>query len=80
LVIVVYFALFIYGLYSGYISSMDLDDENERIALMVFIALLTSTSVLFFASFPHIFSVFFLWLVVTFITSEIIKFIRTHRY
>jgi hypothetical protein len=55
---------------------MDLDDENEVIALQVFIAMVASSTALIFAHFAHIFSVFFLWLLVTFITSEILKFIR----
>lgn len=76
MVIIVYIGMFMYGLYSGYISSMDLDDENEVIALQVFIAMVASTTALIFASFPHIFSVFFLWLIVTFITSEVLKFLR----
>jgi len=76
MVIIVYIGMFIYGLYSGYISSMNLDDENEVIALQVFIAMVASTSALIFAHFAHIFSVFFLWLLVTFITSEVLKFIR----
>ncbi len=80
MVIIVYLAMVAYALYCGYISSMDLDDENERIAMMVFIALLGSITTLIFATFPHIFSAFFLWLFVTFITSEIIKFVRYHRY
>lgn len=79
MVIIVYIGMLLYGVYSGYVSSLDMDNENEVIATMVFIAMLASITVLFFASFVHIFAAFFFWLVVTFAVSEGIKFVRSLR-
>lgn len=79
MVLIVYIGMFLYGIYAGYISSFDLDNENEVIAALVFFAVLGSLTVLFFAPFQHVFSAFFLWLVVSFLISEGLKFIRSIR-
>ncbi len=75
----VYIGHVIFGIWAGIITSSDSDRDHEVVAVLVFVAMLTSCISLFFAHFAHIFGVFFIWLVAAFLASEAAKFIRTWR-
>ncbi len=76
--IIVYIGHIIFGVIAGFIAGAENERENETVAILVFVAMATSMLALIFGNFPHIFGVFFVWLVVTWITSEIIKYMQSH--
>ncbi len=77
--ILVYIGHVIFGIWAGIITSGGSDRDHEVVAVLVFIAMLTSAISLFFAHFAHIFSVFIVWLVAAFLASEAAKLIRSWR-
>ena len=80
MLLAIYILHILFGIYAGYLTAQGNDDEHQTVAVLVFIAMLTSATSLFFASFVHIFSIFFVWLVATFLASELIKFINLRRF
>ncbi|MFP4078877.1 MAG: hypothetical protein ACOC2X_03000 [Bacillota bacterium] len=76
MLLLVYIGMMIYGVFAGYLSSFENENEHQTVAVMVFIAMLASLLVLPFGHFAHIFSAFFLWLLTTFLVSEGLKFFR----
>jgi len=73
----VYMGHVIFGIWSGIITSGRNEGEHEVVAVLVFIAMLTSCISLFFDNFAHIFGVFFVWLGAAFLTSEAAKLVRS---
>lgn len=80
MLLVVYIAHIIFGIYAGYLAGQDNDSEHQTVAVLVFIAMLTSSISLFFATFVHIFAIFFLWLICAWLTSELVKYINIRRF
>ncbi len=80
MLLLIYIGHVFFGVYAGYLAGQENDNEHQTVAILVFVAMLTSATATIFASFVHIFSVFFVWLVFAWLTSELVKFIAYRRF
>ncbi len=73
MIILIYIVQIAFGTFVGYVVGNQIEREAEFVGATFIIATLISVSGLLIGTYTHIFLTFLVWLVVAWITSEIVK-------
>ncbi len=76
MIFVLAFIQVLFGAYSGYYVAGGSQDEHYVVAIMFIISLVISLGALFFGHILHVFLLYFIWLIVMVVVSEVIKLIQ----